>query len=517
MVQTFSKLKHGLAVMLLAAALASAGHAMAIPSGETNQATFWHHGIFRVNSNISAGKESIDTIAAKAKSAGLDFAVVSDQFLVKCEYGVPPLKNLLKVSMERGSVMAFGIENYLGYIRTVQEKTPGILLVPGADIAPHYYWIGSPFRKSLVNCQFSKQMTVFGSGDPEFYRNLPVIHNRRPEHRPLKIFKKLLPLLVLGGLGVLTASSAWRPYYMDGQGNKYYRHRKLKIFAGAALVVCGLLWTADRNPFATETPFDQYSNWDDAPFQAVIDHVGKSGHGKVGIMWSSPEAKNIKNRIAGIRLQTDTYIESVCRTQGHNGFGAIYPDVSHAHEPGKEWDYMLLEYSSGKRSSLPAVTGELDYHGGIDIDKIKTVVWTESPKASCDDIVQAIIKGRSYAVVKRDGEILLEEAQIRSGGRSARIGETLKIAGAGQSSIEFRLSGRIDGMKLGNPAEAETLTLKIVLNGKLITKKEMKSADFDIKEEVKLESAVPTQYLRFEMDGRNSGMLLANPFFINVE
>ena len=154
------------------------------------------HGIFRINTDISAGDQDIETVVRYAKHAGVDFIVVSDQFLVYAKYGIPPFREVFAYSMEQKSIVSYGIDNYLARLDKADKDNPELTVIAGADIAPHYYWTGKPFNKSFTANQFSEQITVFGPKDANFYKNLPVIHNE-----PVGFFfpgtlLSLLPLLL---------------------------------------------------------------------------------------------------------------------------------------------------------------------------------------------------------------------------------------------------------------------------------------------------------------------------------
>ena len=236
--------------------------------------TKWHHGIIRVNTDISAGIMSCEKVAQTAKASGIDFIVFSDQFLVHVEYGIPFLHNSFQYSKSRKSILSFGIKKYLERIKQTNIQFPEMVLIPGADIAPHYYWTGCPFFKDFTVNQFSEQLTIFGPFSYEFYRDLPVIHN---DQRDFSFYSavKLLPLLLVI-LGIVTFIFRNRNGYTDQQGNVYDNpSAKTKIFFAVFLILTGLIWTIENMPFTNPSKFDQYKDYKEAPYQHVIDYIRK--------------------------------------------------------------------------------------------------------------------------------------------------------------------------------------------------------------------------------------------------
>jgi len=465
----------------------------------------WKRGIFRVNSSVSSGNESIPQIATEAEEAGLDFVVFSDQFLVIAEYGLPPFRKIFHKVVERPSIVNFGIDNYLNLIAETARLHPKMAIIAGADIAPHYYWTGNPFKKNLAVNQYSEQLTVFGPNDPGFYRGLPVIHNNIPFKSWAGVLLRLSPLL-LCVLALLLFRAARQPYYSDAQGHQYHPPAKIKLAFSAFLFLAGLLWCLNNRPFSAALGYDQYAKKGIMPYQKAIDYVRNQAGTKGGIVWSAPEAV-MKDKIAGVFLFTIPYLQDIEETKGHNGLAGIYGDVSHAHEPGKSWDKMLREYCEGTRKELPAILGERDYHGrGGNIGLVQTVV--HSRENTPEAIVKAIIEGRSYAVAKGGGILQLREACLREPiGGTAGLGETLTINDSVESCT-LRISGSLAG------ASETTGRLVIVLNGEQYSTEILELKDFAFSKEIRLRKGEKMQYVRFYITTSGAGWLLSNPVFI---
>lgn len=485
------------------------GGVTAVPNAAASKQ--WHKGSFRVNTDVSAGDESIETVAEKASKAGLKFIVFSDQFLVHCEYGLPPFRNIFKIDREQKSIITYGIDNYLRRIADARKKYPELVTISGADIAPAYYWTGSFLKGTLTVNQYSEQLTVFGNDNTDFYRNLPVIHNERYSFALLKMLSKLSPLLLTFAALFIFFNNK-KPYYADVQGNLYYKKDRLLKITCLILALAGILWTINNKPLKNELAFDGYHPAGAYPFQKVIDYVLTNGGGNTGIIWSAPEAA-MKNKLGNISLVTVPYLKDIENTTGHNGLAGIYGDVSHAHEPGKLWDKLLMEYCSGKRKIRPVIIGELDYHGSDrPIDCIQTVIQTE--KMDKNSVINALLRGHSYALAENRGrEIVIENISLDCGEvDSAGLGETLKILKNHPPSLTLNISGKMAGISKNESCDGEIV---IVLNGKKLFSKIIHLKNFSLKEKILLENNdLTTQYVRFYIWTMHSGCLLANPIFI---
>jgi len=479
------------------------------PSGDGEEK--WHKGIFRVNTDVSSGGESISSVASKANAAGMDFVVFSDQFLVECRYGVLPFRNILYRGISRHSIVSYGIEKYIQDIRNARTENPRMALIVGADIAPRYYWTGNPFSGNLTCNQFSEQLTVFGPEDPAFYRNMPVLHNEHVAFS-MKSIVKGLPLLI-SLASVLLWIRSRKAYYRDAQGNAYRRKGIAGKLVLTALFVGGMLWTIDNRPLREDFGFDQYSRQGVFPCQQSIDYVGRSPDGKTGIIWSAPEA-TMKMSIGPVSLITIPYLDDIRACDGFTGMAGIYGDAYTALRPGAEWDGMILSYCKGTRKSRPVIVGELDYHGEGErrIDVIQTVVRTKtlSPASVC----AALKKGASYAVTN-DGnsQLELDHVSLSSGGSAVSLGG--EIALNGPSQVEVSIKGGLDSKNTRPAPVASDVRMTIICDGKIYSEKMVSSAGFEIAESLEF-NAPGRHYVRIMLDG-DRGRLVTNPVYVVIE
>jgi hypothetical protein len=496
----------GLALLLLAPEMPGTE-----PSADAPAPVFsWHRGLFRVNSDISSGTESVETIARKAEAEGMAFAVFTDQFLVRAEYGLPPFRRVAKVSREQDSVARHGIDAYLGRLNRLQLEHPGLIVIPGVDVAPALWWTGNPLRGTLTAHQFSQQMTIFGPQDAAFYRDLPVIFNTRPGCRFPGTLVALLPLL-LAALGWRLIRTPPRAYYEDCQGNRYTGPRWPRYLLGSVLVLVGVLWTVDNRPFTVGPSWSPYRPPGRAPYQAVCDHVRARGGPEAGVVWAHPEI-TMRQGMPGVRLVTVPYLDDVENTFGHNGLAGIYGDAFRAHLPGQAWDRMLAQHARGKRRERPVVVGESDYHGGDRaLPLIQTVVRVAAPGRRA--ILRALLDGNSYALYRQpEHAMTLDEAVVIGARQTASLGETLSWDG--REPLAFHLRGHLDGPP---PSPAAAARLTVVVDGREVASEMLALPRFDVTLPVTPEATdLQLHYVRFHIQG-TGGQLIANPIFMQTE
>lgn len=467
----------------------------------------WRSGIVRVNTDVSAGLESFEEVAQLAQNSGLDFVVFSDQFLVDAEYGVFPLRHVLKGFRSRKSIVTYGIEKYLSDIQLANDRFPAIELIPGADIAPHYYWRGTPFSSKFSCNQFSEQLTVIGPDSAKFYAGLPVIHNEKTVFNWMSLIKLLPLLLSLWGILLLFFRNVGG--YKDQQGNAYeHKAKKVRTVLGTLMLLTGILWSINNRPFTKPLPFDQYNDFDQLPYQQVIDYIRKNNTpDSCGVFWSAPEA-NMEDDVLGIDLYTQPYLNDILETSGHNGLAGIYGDAITAHKPGHEWDQLLMEYIQGKRKVKPVIIGELDYHGkNRKIDLIQTVVQVD--KCNSSSITKAICRGNSYAYANiHKNKLKINEISLNQAGDNAGLGEVLVYDGNFEPML--KLKGTVAGVN----SEKTVLDLTLVCNSEAIYFKQFTSGNFDLNIPLIIpKNSQDKGYVRLLLKSNMAGNIFTNPIF----
>jgi len=93
------------------------------------------------------------------------------------EYGLFPLENVLRKKVEINSINKEGAKKYLNAIRDVQQMHPDMIIIPGSETSPFYYWTGSYFKGNLTAHNAEKRFLTIGMEKPDDYKDLPIIHN----------------------------------------------------------------------------------------------------------------------------------------------------------------------------------------------------------------------------------------------------------------------------------------------------------------------------------------------------
>jgi hypothetical protein len=481
-----------------------------------------YRGILRVESKVSAGLKNFDEIVSEAKAHSLDFIIISDQLIVKVEYGLPPFRNIFKLYKTRPSIISYGVEKYLMELNAVDEKYNDILVFPGADVAPYYFWEGFPLPGKLKCNQYSQQLTIFGSDSPEFYKKIPIIHNEYFE-LSLKNILKLWPLLII----------IWGSYMIkfshlgveaDSLTNKSIPRRR-KI-TGISLCVIASLWLLNNKPFFNSYTYNQYSNDGLKPYQQLADYIKKHPDAdKIAAFWSAPGI-TMKNNISGVKLVTNPYWHDIRNIDNFDGFAGVYGDALNAYLPGMEWDRMLISYLNGERTLIPFIVGEIDYHQKKRrIDNIQTIVFAK--EFSKSSILQALKNGHSYGYFQYGNFMLnVDNASISDNGQKYIPGDTLQIR---DNEINLNISGTVKWSCVsGNSDNSDIssfnnlkkqnirlpkINVTIICNGKIVEEKIIRQKTFDLKIPIKLPNDRKNGYIRFYMQSPNAGLIVSNPIF----
>jgi len=397
-------------------------------------------GVVHVHSSeFSSGAHTLDELVKLARDRGVDVIVLTDHDRISMSYGLPPFPHLFSITRSRKSVLKEGIRKYLARVDAVDAAHPEIILVPGLESAPFYYWTGSLRSGELVSHNWRKHIHVIGLTDPRVIDNLPILDNGFSTEN----VRVLLPrfLIYLGFLLISVVLIAWKGIFRT---------------VGKGLLILSVLGAFDAQPFRS-SPYDPYhGDQGVAPYQRLIDYVGE--HGGM-TFWAHPEAhygdreKAFRKKIVGIplptvRMHTGQHPLDLVRTHGYTGFEALYGDTIHATDPGKEWDRVLLQYCEGKRKNPPWGICGLDFHrqgqnAWSDFRRGQTIflVKEKSRKA----VLEALRKGRMYSVYQGDANrFRLDDFSMATADRSSRAyaGETVEN---GEGSLTLHLAAHLEG------------------------------------------------------------------------
>lgn len=384
--------------------------------------------LIHLHSSISSGDNSLDALVEQAGREGVGAILLTENLLLRFDYGLFPLRNLVLKRIEYPSVLTYGIDRYLDLVRQAGRRHPEVILIPGVEVATHYLWTGSAFTKDLTMYNGQKNILVVGLERPEDYRGLPVIGNGATDRIGWQSLLLLSPsLLVALGVWRLKRKRVRRHRF----GGMTLTEQRTAWGPGLILIGLGLLLLANNFPF-TVSQFDQYHDPGLRPHQELIDYAAQRG---AVSFWSYPEAQDFSQNSFGslgtVTIKTDPYLGDLLKTSGYTGFGAVYQQNVTALDPGRGWDRLLLEYTDGRRERPIWGIGELGYHGSEKrLTDVQTFLWVR--ERSQQGVLEAIRRGRMFAVQRPPGySLLLRDFSLSQGesSRSAISGDELPLEG----------------------------------------------------------------------------------------
>jgi hypothetical protein len=445
--------------------------------------------VLHVHSTFSSGRYTPAELVAMARERKIDVLVLTDHDRLEMQYGLPPFRNLFKWTEERNSVASRGVEAYLGEIARLNAGRPQVLVIPGVQSSPFYYWSGSPLDGTLTAHDYHKELLLLGMRRAEDYRGLPLLHSGWSTRHLASKLPQTAALAALGGIGLCL-------FFFRGG-----RWKWVWLLVGAA----GVLGAADRHPFAASRYDAYHGDQGIGPYQEVIDHARRCGG---LVFWAHPESNHAVNGVdlGPIRLVTDRHAEDLAEASGYTGFAALYADTATITEPGALWDRMLERFCRGVRPEPVWGMAEVDFHeegDGVELDSFQTIVIAAAKTEAA--VLDALSRGRFYAVQKGGGHrLVLErfEAGGAESGRKADSGQEVSVRGAPKVSVRVSAS---DG-------SARRVTLSLVRGGVAMPPVEgVTPAAFEYMDEASWEGR---SFYRLEVNGEDGSRLLSNPVFV---
>jgi len=454
--------------------------------------------VLHLHSDLSTGDFSLEQLAAMAEKQGIGALLLSENYLLRVEYGLPPFRALTRAVREERSVLDLGIDRYLARVSQARTANPRVLIVPGVEVLPHYYWSGSPLAFDMTVHNTQKNLLVFGIEEAATLRSLPVTGNPVGGYGWTSALDALPAVLVIPGVYMLTRTRR----ALRKVGRVVVVVKRRPWLAGSLLCGVGLLALVRGWPFALDL-YPPYSDLGLVPHQDLIDYVDRLGGATV---WSFPEARDEGEQWMGpvrVSWHTAPYPDDLLRTARYTAFGVVYEDTTSVERPGSSWDRLLGQFASGDRSRPAWGVGESGFHGftaGKGLGTVRTVFLVEerSERAALD----ALKRGRMYAVQREaDAELVLAEFSVRAGGVAALSGEVLRAAEA--TAVEVTVAVETTGV----PTRDVHVTL--VRNGDVVGAwtgpppfRKVHRETFD---------GSPTFY---RLEVRGPGRLLSNPIFV---
>ena len=355
-----------------------------------------------VHSTWSSGALSLEELAGLASARGIEVILLADNHLQSFEYGLPPLRGLLRYRARFPSVVSNGPEAFLKAVESVNARRRDVLILPGVEVLPHYFWTGSLFDGSLTMHNGQKNLLALGLDRPEDYWELPTVGNTAAGPWSLWLLSPIL--LAVPGVWLLRSTRRRVVRLRHFQVAETRR----RTIPGVLCLLAGALLLANNYPFR-HMPVSAYDAGAGLkPHQDVIDFVAA----RRGLtVWSLPEARDHQVvTVKGLRatLRTEPYPADLLRTDRFTAFAGLYEDTTTFTDPGHGWDQLLLEYLHGRRAAPAWAVGEAAFHyegqAGKRLGDVQTVVLATGRDPA--GIMEALRSGRVYCRLRTDDENL---------------------------------------------------------------------------------------------------------------
>jgi hypothetical protein len=447
-------------------------------------------GVVSVHTTFSSGDYSLEEVVKIAKKKGIEVIITTDHDLVAMEYGVFPLRNIIKKRVEKKSVINMGPKKYLDAITQINKKQKDVLVIPGVQSSPFYYWSGSPFKGNLTAHDYRKELLLIGMMKADDYINLPLLNNGFSK----KFVSTYLPRFIIFIISLLLG------IFLSFQKGKYR-------FCGFGVVFLSLIMLVNHYPYRSSRFDPYYGDQGIQPFQDVIDYVDRR-NGLV--IWAHPESQYAAGgvKMGPITLQTRPYPDALLESRDYTGFSGLYGDWTTVETPGNLWDQALLEYCEGERGKPVWIIAEADFHkkksqGGIvAFDTYQTIFLAKNKKMQT--ILNSLASGKIYTL-RKSGAVgfSLDRFQVGSKGHKvlANMGEKLKTPS--EPEIHIRISASDKG--------TYPIKLNLIRRGRIFRHLEAKTPfETKILDEDTWEGI---SYYRVEVEG-SPGKILSNPIFV---
>lgn len=457
----------------------------------------------QISSTVSDGKLSIPEIIEAARKNNIKVVILTDRDFMRWEYGLRPLRRIIKKTVEAGSIATYGIKRYLKEIEELQKKNPDLVIIPGAESAPFYYWSGSPFKNSLKMHNWHKHILVIGLEKAGDYRNLPSVSNPSALALPFsfKDIYHLWPIFILA-IGILCLRK--RQFdYRNFQGKQLGPYSRVWRTCGVILIFFGLLFLYNNFPFCS-FKYDQYhGNQGIRPYQNFIDYVRQKG----GLtFWAHPEAEYIQDR-GRVKIETREHTSNLLEASDYTGFAIFYEGYEKVGRPGGIWDELLKQYCHGQRKVPIWVIGGLSFDTTGDLNEyiqdLRTVCLI--PKLNKAEVLNALGNGKVYVIRGgRSSQFVLDKFIIKDALSGIEKGMGEEIALKQKPQLEIK------GYFL--EAGQQPCKIKLIKNG-IIVKTFDTASPFDITYEDGDGVKERKIYYRIEVESKDL-LLVSNPIFV---
>ncbi|MBW1702148.1 MAG: hypothetical protein JRJ69_08860 [Deltaproteobacteria bacterium] len=443
-------------------------------------------GLIDLRTTFSDGELHPEALVKLAKERGFEVLFINDHDRLAMEYGLFPLRNIFKKRVELNSINKGGAENFLRCINEVAEKVPEMIIIPGSETAPFYYWTGSYFKGNLTAHNHEKRILTIGLEKSEDYEDLPILHNGFSTRYVMIFLPQILLFLIPFVMGLFMLR--WKGFS--------------RIWG---IVICGLslVFFINGAPFRS-SPFDQYhGDQGIVPHQLVIDYVDSKG----GLtFWNYPETRSGVRKMGPIFVNTPPYPEVLQQAKGYTGFAALYGDTITVTEPGHQWDRVLLEYCRGERARPVWAISTADFHkdggSGEKLGNFPTILLVK--KKTKKEILFAMRQGRMYACRgKYPQRMVLNDFSVSSAGCKNKAVSGDEIALNDNPRVHVFLS-------LKEPTE-NRVKIRLIRSGELL---EVFDGSLPIEIDYEDKYFKPGRKIYYRIDARGCGDLVSNPIFV---
>lgn len=450
-----------------------------------------------VHTTFSDGSHTVEEIARRAREESIDAVLLADHFLTRLEYGPPLFRKALAVSVNPHSLGSRDLDGYLQAAREAERET-GVMVLPGVEITPFYYWEGSLLAGDLTLHSAHRHLLVFF-----------------PENADLAGLGRVLSAMSAPGALQFRVGSlllVWPLLLALWSANRLRRHRGRSLPSTLVLslvAVAGVVALVRAWPYLVPKHSPYAGDAGTSPYQDALD---ASLSTSALTFWAHPEtSSDFRHPRYPVAYRSEEYPDLVATTRGATGFASLYEGDRRAAAFDGPWDRTLREFTRGERSLPVWTVGELDLHregeaGGKFLGEVETIVFAS--ERSHQGVLDALARGSMYAVRQTEGSHLrLDDFRVTCRGEDVLMGEWTRSTGP--CRIHARL--RAQGEALAG------VTVSLVRNGEV-----MDSGDVDLDENgVELEWDDPIRdepaFYRLVARRGNRVALYGNPAFAGVK
>lgn len=434
--------------------------------------------VLHIHSEFSGNNYPVSQIVEIAKQNKIDCVVLNDHFLKKVEFGLWPVRQIIKKTISLPSVMSLGFDKYIYKINYYNNIQKEVLILPGVEVTPHYFF--SIKENSLIINNLHKHILIIGLDEnkKDIYVKMPTIGNE------INI-RKINVISFWPILGIL-----------------------LSIILKSKILFCVFFIALLNNFPFLEKKYNQYKNFGELPYQNLIHYINDSGTDFITI-WAHPEATNYEEKkflkkIKNLKIftQTKPYYDSLINTFDYDGFSIFAEGFRKVGVPKGIWDRILLDYCEGKRKKPIWCYAEIDF-GETDtlIYSRKNILFVKEKEPKS---VFSSLKNGNFYTVWRDANSELIISDFKIDNQLVIFGNRYEFE-KNILNFEFNVSFLND--------ERKNIKVLVIRDGEIIRKFE----DIVTPQKITFSDEVPKKlsYYRIWVESNYPHMLATNPIFIN--